>query len=102
MAHYLPDSADQAMLGRAIAFAATKHAGQLRRFDEAGAPYMVHPLRVMLSAKTLEERIVSVLHDTLEDTDATVADLVEAVEPTVEILEALVAITKVKGETHRE
>jgi len=51
-------------LERAIAIAAEGHAGQL---DKAGAPYVLHPLRLMLAVKTLDERIVAVLHDVVED-----------------------------------
>jgi hypothetical protein len=40
------------------------HSGQT---DKAGAPYVLHPLRVMLSVTTNEERIVAVLHDLVED-----------------------------------
>ncbi len=34
---------------------------------KAGAPYILHPLRVMLAQKTDEARIVGVLHDVVED-----------------------------------
>lgn len=52
-------------LERAIAIAAEAHAGVV---DKAGAPYILHPLRVMLNVTTLEERMVAVLHDVVEDT----------------------------------
>jgi (p)ppGpp synthase/HD superfamily hydrolase len=51
-------------LERAIAIAAEGHAGQI---DKAGEPYIFHPLRVMLSLATPDERIVGVLHDVVED-----------------------------------
>ena len=51
-------------LERAIAIAAEAHAGQT---DKAGAPYILHPLRVMLRLATEEERITAVLHDLCED-----------------------------------
>lgn len=51
-------------LERAIAIAATAHAGVK---DKAGAPYILHPLRVMLNVTTPEARIVAVLHDVVED-----------------------------------
>ncbi len=35
--------------------------------DKAGAPYILHPLRVMLSMDTDTERQVAVLHDVIED-----------------------------------
>lgn len=59
-------------LERAIEIAARAHAGQV---DKAGAPYILHPLRVMMSLTTLEERIVGVLHDVVEDTAVTLDDL---------------------------
>ena len=51
-------------LERAIAIAAEAHAGQT---DKAGAPYILHPLRVMLGVASNEERIVAVMHDVCED-----------------------------------
>lgn len=51
-------------LERAIAIAAEAHAGQV---DRAGDPYILHPLRVMMAVRTVEERIVAVLHDVVED-----------------------------------
>jgi len=59
-------------LERAIEIAARAHAGQI---DKAGAPYILHPLRVMLAVSTIEERIVAVLHDVVEDTPVTFDDL---------------------------
>ena len=51
-------------LERAIALAAKAHEGQV---DKAGAPYVLHPLRMMLRVATTEERITAVLHDVVED-----------------------------------
>lgn len=51
-------------LERAIAIAVEAHAGQS---DKAGAPYILHPLRVMLALSGEQERIVGVLHDVVED-----------------------------------
>lgn len=59
-------------LERAIAIAAEAHAGQT---DKAGQPYILHPLRVMLGAKTHDERVVAVLHDVVEDSDWTIQEL---------------------------
>lgn len=52
------------ILERAIAIAAKAHEGQV---DKAGAPYILHPLRIMLRVSTNEERITAVLHDVVED-----------------------------------
>lgn len=57
----------EAMLSAAIHMAATFHNDQQ---DKAGQPYILHPIRVMLAGRTLEEQIVGVLHDVIEDTAA--------------------------------
>lgn len=49
----------------AIQLACKAHQGAV---DKVGEPYILHPLRVMLSLTTLNEKIVGVLHDTVEDT----------------------------------
>lgn len=51
-------------LESAIAAAAKLHAGQA---DKGGAPYILHPLRVMLAVGDEWERILAVLHDAAED-----------------------------------
>jgi (p)ppGpp synthase/HD superfamily hydrolase len=51
-------------LARAIEIAVQAHAGAV---DMAGAPYILHPLRVMFSLESEIERIVGVLHDVVED-----------------------------------
>jgi len=51
-------------LEQAIAFAAQIHEGQT---DKAGAPYILHPLRVMARMETEAQRRVAVLHDVVED-----------------------------------
>ena len=60
------------LLERAVALAAKAHAGQR---DKSGEPYVFHPLRMMLRCQTFEEKLVSVLHDVVEDTDYTIKDL---------------------------
>lgn len=82
-------------LERAIAIAAQAHAGQL---DKGGQPYILHPLRVMLRVTTQPERIAAVLHDVVEDSPVTLADLAaEGFDQ--EVLDALAALTKAPGET---
>jgi (p)ppGpp synthase/HD superfamily hydrolase len=56
----------------AIKLAAALHKGQT---DKAGAPYILHPLRVMLRLATEEERITAVLHDVVEDCGVTLGQL---------------------------
>ncbi|MBF0162358.1 MAG: GTP pyrophosphokinase [Magnetococcales bacterium] len=61
-----------ATLERALYLAVTAHLGQV---DKAGAPYILHPLRLMLRAGSPEARMVALLHDTVEDTSLTLEDL---------------------------
>jgi (p)ppGpp synthase/HD superfamily hydrolase len=79
-------------LTRAIVIAAEAHHGQV---DKAGAPYILHPLRVMLAMSTDDERIAAVLHDVVED-GRPVWDFArlaaEGFKP--EIIAALRAVTK--------
>ena len=77
-------------LERAIEIAAEAHKGQV---DKAGNEYIGHPLRVMEMGKTLEEKIVGVLHDVVEDTDWTFERL-EAEGFAPEVIAALRCVTK--------
>src|ERR1700761_6869948 len=77
-------------LERAIALAATVHAGQR---DKAGAPYILHPLRMMLKMKTVETQMAAVLHDVVEDCGVTPALLAHEGFP-VSVIEAVGALTK--------
>ena len=83
---------------QAITFAATKHIGQV---DKANAPYILHPLRVMMNVSTIQQKIVAVLHDVLEDTNTTVDELYE-LGCDNDIVEAILALTKLKGESRTE
>lgn len=40
--------------------------------DKGGKPYILHPLRLMISKRSQEEMICAVLHDVIEDTDITI------------------------------
>ena len=85
-------------LERAIAIAATAHAGQV---DKGGAPYILHPLKVMLRMTTLEERIVAVLHDVVEDCEISLDDLRKE-GFSEEVLTAIQSVTKVPGESYED
>ncbi|MBP5970361.1 MULTISPECIES: HD domain-containing protein [Pseudomonas] len=85
-------------LERAIAIAATAHAGQV---DKGGAPYILHPLKVMLRMTSLEERIVAVLHDVVEDCDISLDDLRKE-GFSEEVLTAIQSVTKVPGESYED
>lgn len=87
-----------ATLEQAISLAAKQHEGQV---DKANAPYILHPLRVMLNVPTIEHKIVAVLHDILEDTETTIEDLYQFGFQE-HIIDAIVALTKKQGETRLE
>ncbi|MED1725742.1 HD domain-containing protein [Brevibacillus parabrevis] len=83
-------------LEKAIALAAQAHAGQT---DKGNHPYILHPLRVMLKMPTDETRIAAVLHDVLEDTAITEADL-RAAGFSKAIVSAVSALTRREGESY--
>ena len=60
------------LLEKAISIALTAHKGQV---DKGGNPYILHPIRVMGSVKTIEEKIIALLHDVVEDSDITIEQL---------------------------
>ena len=86
------------MLNKAIALAKIAHEGQV---DKGGHPYINHSLRVMNTVETVEEKIVAVLHDAVEDSDLTTDDL-RSEGFSEEIVCAIAAITKLKGEKRKD
>lgn len=87
-----------ASLERAIALAALAHEGQV---DKAGAPYILHPLRVMLRLQTTADRIVAVLHDVIEDCGWTL-ERVRQEGFSEEIVTALDAVSRRPSEVYEE
>lgn len=81
-------------LERAIALAVKEHANQT---DKAGEPYILHPLRVMFSLNSEDERIVAVLHDVVEDSELTFGDL-RSSGFSETVIKALKAVTKLPEE----
>ena len=68
----MSDLAMKELFERAHSFANQKHAGQLRK---DGKPYITHPEAVAATFDYSPEKVVAVLHDVLEDTDATEEEL---------------------------
>ena len=81
-------------LDDAIQVARRAHEGQL---DKSGRPYIAHPLRVMGALRDEHERMAAVLHDVIEDTTVTLADLTDAGCP-ADVLAAVAAVSKQPGE----
>lgn len=86
------------LLEKAIAIAVEAHRGQK---DKAGAPHILHPLRMMGRMETAQEKIVAVLHDVVEDTLWTLERLKREGFPD-EILRALDGLTKREAESYEE
>ncbi len=84
------------MVPRAIEIAMRVHGTTV---NKDGTLYIYHPLRLMMQAKGGAQKIVAVLHDTIEDTALTLDDLEGLGFPNV-ILEAISAITKMPGEDY--
>jgi (p)ppGpp synthase/HD superfamily hydrolase len=80
-------------LEQAICFAAQVHEGQV---DKAGAPYILHPLRVMQRFGDLTARRVAVLHDVVEDGGVALDVLRRKRLPEEEVL-AVAALSRVKA-----
>ncbi|WP_031482135.1 RelA/SpoT family protein [Maridesulfovibrio frigidus] len=72
------DDPDLDLIRRAYVFSARAHEGQVRL---SGEPYLSHPLHVakILADMRLDEPTVAagLLHDTVEDTDATIDDIAD-------------------------
>ena len=82
-------------LERAIEIAREAHRGQV---DRAGEEYIGHPLRVMEAGRTVEEKIVGVLHDVVEDSKEWSFERLEQEGFAPEIIEALRCVTKLSAE----
>lgn len=80
----------------AILLAAQAHRGQV---DKVGQPYILHLLRVMLRLDGEQAQIVGVLHDLVEDTSYTFADL-RAMGYAEELVQALDCLTRRSTESY--
>ena len=86
-------------LERAIAIAAQAHAGKT---DKGGAPYIFHPLRMMLSMQSEAERITAVLHDVVEDCEGWTFERIRQEGFSEQIIEALISVTNVASESYED
>lgn len=86
------------LLKKALAIATKAHEGQT---DKSDVPYILHPIRVSNRCRTDEERIVAILHDTIEDTDVTPDYLLSEGFPK-NIVEAVLSVTRNEGESYED
>ena len=84
------------MLDKAIQCAVKAHAGQK---DKAGAPYILHPLRIMMKMENQDGMIAAMLHDVVEDSSVTLADL-RAEGFSEEVIAAVDHLTRREGEAY--
>ena len=97
---YNPDQ-DISVIEAAIEYAKEKHEGQTR---SSGEPYYTHPVEVAtiladmrMDADTL---VTAILHDTIEDTDATFEDLEEKFSKQVaELVDGVSKLTRIESKT---
>jgi len=94
-ADYMPES-QRAQLRRAWAVGASAHAGQLRK---SGEPYITHPVAVaqVLAEQGLdvETLVAAILHDTIEDTPLSRADIAAQFGETVaELVDGVTKLDK--------
>jgi len=83
------------MLEKAIMIATEAHMGQPDRGN--GQPYILHPLRAMLSLNTETERICGVLHEVIEDTSLTLQDLRDK-----GISEEIITVVDILSKRHKD
>jgi (p)ppGpp synthase/HD superfamily hydrolase len=83
---------------KALQIAARAHEGQK---DKGGQPYILHPLRAMMSVQGEEAQIVAVLHDVIEDTSFTADDLRQA-GFSEKVVAAVLLVTHNKEEPYAE
>ena len=100
---YDPD-ADEAMLNRAYVYTVQKHGSQKRA---SGDPYFSHPVEVaglMTELKLDQETIVTaLLHDTVEDTLATTAEIERLFGPNVaRMVDGVTKLSKIETMSENE
>lgn len=95
------DESERAMLKRAFDFASAAHKGQCRK---SGEPFIIHPIEVAIILADLrmdvETLCAALLHDTVEDTDITGADVAKVFNEQVrQLVEGVTKITQIEVES---
>lgn len=89
-------TSEQQVFEQALAFAAQKHKGQIRK---GGEPFITHPITVCEMIREqgygMDYQLTALFHDLLEDTDATEEEI-EALGGQ-KVLKAVKLLTKEKG-----
>lgn len=88
-------NAKSGSLERAIAIAVEAHAGMT---DKAGAPYILHPLRVMMAVDGEAAQTVAILHDVVEDCPDWTFERLAKEGFAKSVMDGLRAVTKLPSE----
>lgn len=86
------------LLDKAAQICISKHTGQR---DKMGRAYFQHPMRVAMRCQSDDEKIVALLHDTIEDTDVTPEYLIAEGFPQY-IVDGILSVTKREGECYED
>lgn len=86
------------LLDKAAYMCVTRHAGQR---DKVGEAYFQHPMHVAMRCATPEEKMVALLHDTIEDCGVTPDELLAEGFPQ-DIVDGVLSVTKREGESYED
>ena len=86
------------LLNRALRIAIQAHEGQK---DKSGCEYVLHPMRVAERCNDPKEKIIALLHDTIEDTEVT-AEYLRTQGFPEDIVEGVLSVTKREGESYED
>lgn len=81
---------------KAMQIAEKVHSGQV---DKAGKPYIGHPVRVEMMCSRQEDRLVALLHDTVEDGDIASEYLLMVGFPQ-DVVDAVTSVSRKRGEDY--
>lgn len=84
------------LISKALLYA-TK--GHMYQTDKGGEDYILHPIRIMQSVDTIDEKLVAILHDTMEDCGTTEHDL-KNIDMPENVIEAVKVLTKERKEDY--
>ena len=103
VSHYMSEE-HTAFVKKALDYATKAHDGQFRK---SGEPYIIHPIQVagILAELHMDPHTVATgfLHDVVEDTEVTLADLTEEFGPDVAMLvDGVTKLGKIKYKSHEE
>lgn len=88
---------------KALLIAVRAHDGQTRDLADGTEPYVMHPIRVATQFQSDHqrlERVVALLHDTVEDTDVTADYISKQIAPVV--ARSVLVLSRLDGEPYAD